>query len=126
MKKKGGSTRTRTRTRMSLAADILETPIAKSSTPKQSPKSTVLNDFIRRQRKTDTGIGASISDPFKSSFPTPQKPLGSIPDLKDLAYSRVEDLKRHIERSHSEILKDLDSSYSRLHKRFKVLIISDN
>ncbi|XP_050378339.1 uncharacterized protein LOC126795570 [Argentina anserina] len=46
--------------------------------------------------------------------------LASIPDLKNLASSRLQDLKQHIDRSHTEILKDCDSARSRLHKRFKI------
>ncbi|XP_061370942.1 7-dehydrocholesterol reductase-like [Gastrolobium bilobum] len=39
--------------------------------------------------------------------------------LKILAFSGVDDLKRRIDSSHSEIL-DLEASHSRLHKHFKV------
>lgn len=38
-----------------------------------------------------------------------------------MASSRFDDLKRNlIDRSHSEILKDLEASHSRLNKRLKV------
>lgn len=49
------------------------------------------------------------------------KNLSSISDLKEMVVSRIDDLKRNlINRSHSEILKDLEASHSRLHKRFKI------
>ncbi|GMY17905.1 Tumor necrosis factor alpha-induced protein like [Fagus crenata] len=60
------------------------------------------------------------SPPNDKSLPTPLKALGSISDLNHLASSRLDHLKRHIDRSHSEILKDLEASQSRLHKRFKI------
>ncbi|KAL1532253.1 hypothetical protein AAHA92_32282 [Salvia divinorum] len=55
--------------------------------------------------------------------PSPQRPLKSvntIADLKDLASSNMESIKQQMERSHSEILKDFESSKCRLHKRYKI------
>ncbi|KAL1068932.1 hypothetical protein V6Z11_D12G232000, partial [Gossypium hirsutum] len=57
---------------------------------------------------------------LQSSLPN-HKTLTTISDLKEFASSRLEDIKRNlVDRSHSEILKDLDASHSRLHKRFKI------
>nr|XP_043608536.1 uncharacterized protein LOC122580328 [Erigeron canadensis] len=48
------------------------------------------------------------------------KSLSSIADLKDTTSSNVDSIKRHLEFSHAEILKDIEASHSRLHKRFKI------
>ncbi|KAL4347438.1 hypothetical protein GQ457_17G019650 [Hibiscus cannabinus] len=86
------------------------------------PKSTIFN-----KRKRNIGANASHSNPasayfnLHSSLPNNTKTLTTISDLKEFASSRLEDMKRNlIDRSHSEILKDLNASHSRLHKRFKI------
>lgn len=120
-KKRGG-------TRRSSAAELLETPPLTPPPATDSPKSAIFN----RKRNS---IGCKFSSPentniaknkvpaglFKSS-PRNASSLSSISDLKDFASSQLLDLKRHIDHSHSQIVKDLDSSNSRLQKRFKVSI----
>lgn len=59
--------------------------------------------------------------------PSPQRSLknvSTIADLKELASSGMDSFKHQLERSHSEILKDMESSKSRLHKRYKVFFLS--
>lgn len=102
----------------------------KSTLPKAStvaeedeapPKSTVLNN--NKKRTAPSGFSASVLFDLQPSPPKVQnqKTLTSISDLRDFASSRLDDVKRNlIERSHSEILKDLESSQSRLNKRFKI------
>lgn len=100
--------------RRSSVAELLETPLpmGASPLPNDSPRSAI---FINKKAT------ASASKVNKdTSLPSATKTLSSISDLKDLASSRLDHLKRHIDHSHSEILKDLDASQSRLHKRFKV------
>lgn len=116
MKKKGG--RTTTRTRRSSMAELMETPSPAVSPAEKSPKADIFYDSSKR--KKTVAIGSSTSALFNSPSHTPSKTLGSVSDLKDLASSRLDDLKRHIDRSHSEIFKDLDAFNTRLHKRFKV------
>ena len=119
-------TRTRARARArrpraaAVAAEFLETPLPVASSPSQSPESAIFGNSTRRRKKADSP--ASPRPLFASPSPSrpPAKALGSIADLKDMASSRVDDLKRHIDRSHAVIIKELDASYSRLHKRFKV------
>ncbi|KAK6947325.1 hypothetical protein RJ641_000798 [Dillenia turbinata] len=65
-------------------------------------------------------FGASTSVHDRSPQSLNLKSLNSISDLKDLASFRLDSLKRHLDHSHSEILKDIDSCHSRLHKRFKI------
>ncbi|XP_058103848.1 uncharacterized protein LOC131247909 isoform X1 [Magnolia sinica] len=55
-----------------------------------------------------------------SSRSPPPKSVASISDLKDLASSGSDSIKRHLDLCHSEILKEIDSSKSRLSKRFKI------
>ncbi|RRT66309.1 hypothetical protein B296_00040320 [Ensete ventricosum] len=47
--------------------------------------------------------------------------LATISDLKALASSRTDSLKRHLDLCHSDILKDFDASNTRLSKRFKIV-----
>ncbi|KAG2680490.1 hypothetical protein I3760_11G101400 [Carya illinoinensis] len=111
-KKKGG--------RKSSVTELLETPLpmptpSSPSPPNVSPKSA----FFMTNKKNTASASASKFDE-DALLPTPLKALSSISDLKDLASSRLDHLKHHIDHSHSEILKDLDASQSRLHKRFKI------
>ncbi|KAK7848697.1 hypothetical protein CFP56_004517 [Quercus suber] len=110
--------------KVNLKSSLLETPTEMvdfpSSSPNESPKSplfTIIND----NKKKST---VSTSKNKKTDKPQPTiaavKNLGTISDLKDLVSSRLDHLKRHIEHSHSEIIKDLQASHSRLHKRFKI------
>ncbi|RWR81724.1 hypothetical protein CKAN_01041900 [Cinnamomum micranthum f. kanehirae] len=61
-----------------------------------------------------------------SPFLQPQNPSPSnknpatISDLKDLAASRANSIKRCLDLCHSEILKEIEASNSRLSKRFKI------
>lgn len=49
--------------------------------------------------------------------------LATISDLKALASSRIDSLKRHLDLCRSDILRDFDASNTRLSKRFKVRIL---
>ena len=121
-------TRTRARARArrpraaAVAAEFLETPLPVASSPSQSPESAIFRNSTRRRKKADSPASPRplVASPSPSPSRPPAKALGSIADLKDMASSRVDDLKRHIDRSHAVIIKELDASYSRLHKRFKV------
>ena len=108
-------------TRKSSAADLLVSPPAVSSpdrSPSQSPK----------QFEFDLGAFNTVSSSKKKSSvlmqptvsPPNLKTLSTISDLKELAASRLESIKRQLDHSHSEILKDIEASQSRLSKRFKV------
>lgn len=108
MKKRGKSNVT--------VAELLKTPSPKSSPPDDdSPKSAIFTIAASSSKTVKrTTVGLTKSQPLK--------PLSNISELKDLASSRVDELKRQIDCSHSEILKDLEASQSRLRKRFKVII----
>lgn len=108
MKKRGKSKVT--------VAEFLTTPSPRSSPPDGSPKLAIFTRTASTSKNVKRAtVGLTKSQPLKA--------LSSISDLKDLASSRVDELKRQIDRSHSEILKDLEASQSRLHKRFKVLFV---
>ncbi|CAK9323667.1 unnamed protein product [Citrullus colocynthis] len=118
-KKRGG-------TRRASAAELLETPPFTPPPASDSPKSAIFN------RKMNSN-GCKFSSPENTNiaknrvsaglFKLPSRntsSLSTISDLKDFASSQLVDLKRHIDHSHSQIVKDLDSSNSRLQKRFKI------
>ncbi|XVF13740.1 hypothetical protein REPUB_Repub08aG0233800 [Reevesia pubescens] len=87
------------------------------------PKSTIFNKRKRNISNAAPSHSNSASAFFnlQSSPPPNHKTLTTISDLKEFASSRLEDIKRSlIDRSHSEILKDLEASHSRLNKRFKI------
>ncbi|KAL0393750.1 UNVERIFIED_CONTAM: protein PAM68, chloroplastic [Sesamum latifolium] len=48
------------------------------------------------------------------------KSVNTISDLKDLASSNLDSIKRQLEMSHAELLKDNEASKCRLQKRFKL------
>ncbi|KAG9452858.1 hypothetical protein H6P81_005762 [Aristolochia fimbriata] len=50
------------------------------------------------------------------------KPVASIADVKDLASSHADSIKRHLELSHSKVLRDIDAYACRISKRFKIQI----
>ncbi|KAK6934892.1 PAM68-like [Dillenia turbinata] len=94
------------------------------------PTITVINDHTtavaltnskgKIKNTTNDYFGASTSALDRSPQSLNLKSINSISDLKDLTSSRLDSLKRHLDHSHSEILKDIDSCQSRLHKRFKI------
>ncbi|KAI3468551.1 hypothetical protein Pfo_025214 [Paulownia fortunei] len=132
-------------TRKSSAAALLASPppppsataaATRSSTlsPEESPAVQFdfnLNGFadiatsLKRKSNKNGGAGASGSKRMQPTgfSPSPQRSLKSvntISDLKDLASSNLDSIKRQLERSHSEILKDIEASQCRLQKRFKI------
>ncbi|CAN6712109.1 unnamed protein product [Malus baccata var. baccata] len=124
MKKSGGSG-SGSRTRRCLTANFLEArlqfPVVSSPANQPSPKSPIFNTSSRRKRAAVAAGGGASASVAAALMESPKSnALASIPDLKQLASSRLRDLKLHVDRSHSEILTDFDSSQSRLHKRFKI------
>lgn len=136
-------------TRKSSAAALLVLPpppkSATAATRRSSPAETPavqldfdLNAFAgiasslkkKKKKSSKTGVsGASSSKRiqptgFSPSPPRSLKNVNTIADLKDLASSNMDSLKHQLERSHSEILKDIESSKCRLHKRYKVFFLS--
>ncbi|KAL6533654.1 hypothetical protein OROHE_013487 [Orobanche hederae] len=131
-------------TRKSSAASLLASPppppsatAAGTRSPTLSPASPAvkfdfnLNGFadiasaLKKKSNKNGGASASGSKRMKPTgfSPSPQRSLKSvntISDLKDLASSNMDSVKHQLERSHSEILKDIEASQSRLQKRFKI------
>ncbi|CAK7356003.1 unnamed protein product [Dovyalis caffra] len=97
-----------------------KSPLPTTSSPSPSqPKSRILNSSKKKKPIANVAAAAGLSR--SSPPPSLNKTLASISDLKELASSRFEDIKcRLIDCSHSEIIKDLEASHSRLHKRFKI------
>ncbi|XP_052170947.1 uncharacterized protein LOC127787117 isoform X1 [Diospyros lotus] len=110
------------------AADLLVSPLDTAS-PNRSPAGTpkqfefnlgafnTASSSKRKKRNNNVGTSSILNQAIGS--PPHLNTLSSISDLKAMASSRLESVKRYLERSHSEILKDIDSSQSRLHKRVK-------
>lgn len=123
-------------TRKSSAMDFLSTPPATAAaSPVQSmSESPKPFEFNFKKFKAGTVSPTSSKRSGKKSFissPVQLKPVGSpasvknlktIADLKDFASSQLDSVKGQIERSHVEILKDLEASQSRLQKRLKVCV----
>ncbi|XP_009599709.1 uncharacterized protein LOC107792138 [Nicotiana tabacum] len=124
-------------TRKSSAADFLSTPPATSAASpvqsmSESPKPFVFNfntfnatptSSSKKKLRTTGKKSFNISSPEQlkpAGSPASVKNLKSIADLKEFASSQLDSVKRQIERSHMEILKDLEASQSRLQKRLKI------
>ncbi|WOG90013.1 hypothetical protein DCAR_0209254 [Daucus carota subsp. sativus] len=75
-----------------------------------SAKKTKRNDVVNK-----ISAAAAASVPAGASLP-----MNSIADLKALASSQLDAVKRQFERSHSDFLKDVEAFHSRLHKRLKI------
>lgn len=99
----------------------LASPNLSSNSPK--PFGFNLNGFeaSSSSKKKRSGSAASVLIHRSTIRSPPQKPITKISDLKDLLSSRCDSLKRHLDLSNSEILKEFEASHSRLAKRFKVI-----
>ncbi|GKD14386.1 hypothetical protein Tco_1198793 [Tanacetum coccineum] len=78
---------------------------------------TTYSSPMKTKNKTVTPATVISPAPKMTSL---NKPPHSIADLKEIVAANVDSIKRHLDFSHSEILKDVEASHSRLHKRFKV------
>lgn len=139
--------RTRSTKRKTPALNILASPSPKTvaatpespmKSPSESPKEFDFNfnstkltssSSMKKMKFNNGGVvgGASSASIFLQrtgggggSSPSPLKGINSISDLKELASSGLDSIKRQLEQSHFEILKDIEASQSRLQKRFKV------
>lgn len=111
-----------------------DTAATRSPSPAESP--AVLFDFDlnalagiasslkknSNQKCVSRASGSKRIQPTGFSPSPPLKSVNTIADLKDLASSTMESIKQQMERSHSEIAKDFESSKCRLHKRYKVFL----
>ncbi|KAH7864124.1 hypothetical protein Vadar_026041 [Vaccinium darrowii] len=119
-------------TRKPSAANFLVSPPPTASpnrSPSESPRkqfefelnlgafNTVASSSKKRKKNGVESSSARIQD---VGSPVNMKSLSTIADLKEMASSRLDSLKSQLDRSHSEIIKDLEASHSRLHKRFKI------
>jgi len=98
-------------------ADLLKTPSPVGS-PVGSPEADSPAIFTRAASTSKRAKRATLAT--SSSPPRSHRAPSNISDLRNFTSSGVEDLKRRIDYSHSEFLKDLEASNTRLHKRFKV------
>ncbi|KAL7182342.1 hypothetical protein ACSBR1_041111 [Camellia fascicularis] len=114
-------------TRKSSVVDLLVSPPTITSPNRSSSESPKHFEFnlgafnttsSSKKKKNDVASSSVLIQPTAS--PPHLKSLSTISDLKELASSRLDSIKRQLDRSHSEILKDMEASQSRLHKRFKI------
>ncbi|XP_071721846.1 uncharacterized protein [Rutidosis leptorrhynchoides] len=127
-KKRANQTTSRSKTSplSPLPSPISSLPFEDDKSP--APKSTILNKTTSRSKTSNkkAPIRATAqldSSPLNTSsfHRSGNVNVSSVSDLKNLASSQLDDMKRNlIDRSHLEILKELESSVSRLHKRFKI------
>ncbi|CAM8876292.1 unnamed protein product [Rhodiola kirilowii] len=116
--------------RKSTAANILDTPPPTAVTPSpphratDSPPSFDFKVFNRKSsaslKKRKTAAATTASGLKTCVSPAGMKPMSSISEVKELASAEMESIKRTVDRSHAEIVKEFESSYSRLNKRFKM------
>jgi len=119
-------------TRKPSAANFLVSPPPTASpnrSPSESPRkqfefelnlgafNTVASSSKKRKKNDVESSSARVQD---VGSPVNMKSLSTIADLKEMASSRLDSIKSQLDRSHSEIIKDLEASHSRLHKRFKI------
>ncbi|KVH95567.1 uncharacterized protein LOC112528578 [Cynara cardunculus var. scolymus] len=70
--------------------------------------------------KKKNNTNSSAEPPKISPAPALSKAPSTLADLKEMTSSNVDSIKRHLDFSHSAILKDVEASHSRLHKRYKI------
>ncbi|KAH7659005.1 Apolipoprotein [Dioscorea alata] len=101
-------------------AGVLRSPLPMSSPKRFSKKPSKSFDFDLTFRATSSKKTLSSSPLVRSpASPIPKTPA-NISDLKDLANSRANALKRHLDLCHSEVFKEINTSESRISKRFKM------
>ncbi|XP_077244740.1 uncharacterized protein LOC143884820 [Tasmannia lanceolata] len=95
---------------------LLVSPLPFAS-PQKSPKPYDFNISILATSSKKTLASSPLLKPLRSP---PKETLMTISDVKDLASSRLDSIKRQLDLCHSEILKEADSSKCRLSKRSKI------
>ncbi|XP_020591616.1 uncharacterized protein LOC110032358 [Phalaenopsis equestris] len=111
MKKRGSSAKS-----LSKAKSLLS-PLPSPSAEIRSGEAYGFNSFVFASSSKKKGL--SPASVLRSPC-TPAKPLSTTSDLKDLACSGIESLKRRAEVNDTDVLKEIDASYSRISKRFKI------
>ncbi|XP_028793683.1 uncharacterized protein LOC114749345 [Neltuma alba] len=92
--------------------NLLTTPSPRSSPPYDSPASAI---FVRTASTSKNTKRATVDHAKSQALKT----VSNVSELKDLAATRLDELKGLIDRSHSEIFNDLEASQLRLRKRLK-------
>lgn len=121
MTKRARATRKSTAAGFMASAVPLQAPhLSRSESPNQFEFD--LRSFTNSTCKKKTKVEASSSVLVQPTMlgSSPCKAITTISDLKDLMSSRLESIKRHLDRSHAEIVRDVEASCSRLSKRFKI------
>lgn len=103
---------------LSKATSSLLSPLPSASTDRGASKlSQPSYDFDFSTKKTVGGPSPLLGSPAGGSSRAPSK----ISDLRDLASSHIDELKKYLDFSHSEVVKESEASKTRIAKRFKVI-----
>nr|XP_043630969.1 uncharacterized protein LOC122602338 [Erigeron canadensis] len=101
------------------AADLLITPPSPSPIPIQSPNESPKIYKFSFAAPPNSGKKHAADLPTTKSPASMSKSLIRIPDLRNIASSHIDSLKRQIDCSYSDLLAEFDVPYSRLQKRYK-------
>ncbi|KAJ9549542.1 hypothetical protein OSB04_022085 [Centaurea solstitialis] len=88
-----------------------------ASTSSASPKKKNTTTTAKSSSAADPPI---ISPPPAALSSLSKAAPSTVADLREMTSFNIDSIKRHLDFSHSEILKDVEASHSRLHKRFKL------
>ncbi|MCL7034645.1 hypothetical protein MKW94_014262 [Papaver nudicaule] len=130
MRKRGSSVvKSKTNLNLKVSPILLRTPILSPKIFNFSPNGGGFDDNsspVTKKKKT-TVLLTSTSKKFSStvvtrSTPPPSNQITSstILDLKDQVASSTDSIKRNLDLSHSEILKEFEAYQSRFSKRYKM------
>ncbi|KAJ4784931.1 Kinesin-like protein [Rhynchospora pubera] len=128
MRKRSSSTNAKTQVKAKKASPLprlnhLSTPKQRGRKAKSSPSMDPLA-FLSSTSASSSKRGRKMLSPsspitLKVSPVSSPKTLSTIADLRNLAASRTESLKRQLDLCHSDAMKELDASQVRISKRCK-------
>lgn len=101
--------------------------------PKAKPSPASLSGVSSPSGGASPGADLSFLSPSSPAKPKPRSPLAAaspfaapasmstVGDLRSLAASHMDSLKRRFDALHGDSVRDLEASHSRISKRFKVI-----
>uniref|UniRef100_A0A803MCZ4 Uncharacterized protein n=1 Tax=Chenopodium quinoa TaxID=63459 RepID=A0A803MCZ4_CHEQI len=110
------------RVRYTRSADFLASPPEGNAvnTRKKSTELSPEKSFEFKLNSPASNSGTRRKSSLKSSPQRKLEALSSISELKEMVSSQLDSIKRQADRSHSDIIKEVESTNSRLHKRLKI------
>ncbi|MQL77369.1 hypothetical protein Taro_009785 [Colocasia esculenta] len=92
----------------------------RSSKPASKPYDFGFTVLASSSARKAASVPASPLGNHPAAAASPRRAVATISNLKELASSRIDTVKRSLDRSHSEILKEFEASNARLSKRLKL------